>query len=42
MPTTMAQMNPKETQTAAMFSLDVQSRVDVRFMTIPYMNGEVR
>jgi hypothetical protein len=39
----------KETQTAAIFSLDVQSRFDVRFIFcpcpmkgfIPYLNGEV-
>jgi hypothetical protein len=32
MPVTTARIYEKDTQTAAMFSLDVQSRVDVRFM----------
>jgi hypothetical protein len=36
----MPQMKVNETQTAAMFSVDIQSRFDVSFMIAPYLNGE--
>jgi hypothetical protein len=51
MPVKTAQIKENETQTAAMLSLDVQSRFDVRCIFAPfpvrrfrppYLNGEVR
>jgi hypothetical protein len=41
-PATIAQMNPRETQTAAMFSLAAQPKFEVMFMAVPYLNGEER
>jgi hypothetical protein len=34
----MAQMNPNDTQTAAIFNLDVQPKFDVRFIATPCLN----
>lgn len=39
-PATMAQMKPREAQTAAMFNLAVQSKFEIKFMAVSYLNGE--